>query len=90
MTYSEFGRRATENRSSGTDHGTAAPHFLLGGSIRGGLFGNDPDLENLDDGDLRFSLDYRSLYDFILARWFGLPSNRFSNYAEDWLYGLAT
>ena len=88
MTYSEFGRRATENRSSGTDHGTAAPHFLLGGSIRGGLFGDDPDLENLDDGDLRFSLDYRSLYDFILARWFGLPSNRFSNYAENWLYDL--
>lgn len=89
MTYSEFGRRATENQSSGTDHGTAAPHFLLGGSVRGGLFGEDPDLENLDDGDLRYSLDYRSLYDFILARWFGLPSNRFSNYAQSWLYDIS-
>ncbi|MAV47032.1 MAG: DUF1501 domain-containing protein [Alphaproteobacteria bacterium TMED89] len=88
MTYSEFGRRATENRSSGTDHGTAAPHFLLGGSIRGGLYGEDPDLENLEDGDLRYTLDYRSLYDLILARWFGLNQNRFSNHAEDWLYAL--
>jgi uncharacterized protein (DUF1501 family) len=89
MTYSEFGRRATENRSSGTDHGTAAPHFLLGGSIKGGLFGDDPDLENLDDGDLRYTLDYRSLYDFILAKWFDLPSNRFSGYAQNWLYDIS-
>lgn len=88
MTYSEFGRRATENRSRGTDHGTAAPHFLLGGSIRGGLYGEDPDLENLEDGDLRYTLDYRSLYDLILARWFGLNQNRFSHHAEDWLYAL--
>ena len=88
MTYSEFGRRATENRSRGTDHGTAAPHFLLSGSIRGGLYGQDPDLENLVDGDLSYTLDYRSLYDLVLSGWFGLPRNRFSSYAENWLYDI--
>ena len=88
MTYSEFGRRATENRSNGTDHGTAAPHFLMGGGVRGGIYGEDPDLERLEDGDLRYTLDYRSLYDLILARWFDLPENRFAGFAQPWLYSL--
>lgn len=54
-TYSEFGRRAAENRSAGTDHGTAAPHFVLGGKVRGGLKGEMPDLEKLVANDLIFT-----------------------------------
>ena len=50
MTYSEFGRRASENRSEGTDHGTAAPHFLIGGKIAGGFYGKQPSLSKLKDG----------------------------------------
>ena len=53
MTYSEFGRRAAENGSQGTDHGTAAPHFLIGGRVKGGMFGTQPSLTNLHNGDLQ-------------------------------------
>lgn len=62
MTYAEFGRRAQENRSAGTDHGTANVHFVVGGQVRGGLFGNVPNLQDLDSGNLRFSVDFRQLY----------------------------
>ena len=88
LTYSEFGRRATENYSRGTDHGTAAPHLLLGGRVRGGLFGRHPDLEDLEDGDLKYTLDYRSVYQRLLAGWFGLPDNRFSGFEDASLDGL--
>jgi len=88
LTYSEFGRRATENYSQGTDHGTAAPHLLLGGGVRGGLFGRHPDLEDLEDGDLKYTLDYRSVYQRLLAGWFGLPDNRFSGFEDASLDGL--
>ena len=62
MTYAEFGRRVAQNASGGTDHGTAAAHFLLGGRVRGGLYGQQPSLTALDGGDLRHSLDFRRLY----------------------------
>ena len=88
LTYSEFGRRATENYSQGTDHGTAAPHLLLGVGVRGGLFGRHPDLEDLEDGDLKYTLDYRSVYQRLLAGWFGLPDNRFSGFEDASLDGL--
>ena len=88
LTYSEFGRRATENYSQGTDHGTAAPHLLLGGGVRGGLFGRHPDLEDLEDGDLKYTLDYRSVYQRLLAGWFGLPDNRFSGFEDASLDGV--
>lgn len=55
-TYSEFGRRAGENKSAGTDHGTAAPHFVLGGKVKGGMVGTAPDLGKLQAGDLIHSL----------------------------------
>lgn len=74
MTYSEFGRRARENGSAGTDHGTAAPHFLLGGRVRGGLYGRQPPLDRLEDGDLRHTLDFRSLYATAARGWWGLPA----------------
>ena len=52
MTYSEFGRRARENQSRGTDHGAAAPHFVMGGRVKGGLWGTHPDLGHLENDDL--------------------------------------
>ena len=57
MTYSEFGRRAVENHSGGTDHGTAAPHFLMSGALEGGIWGAHPDLGALQEGDMQFTMD---------------------------------
>lgn len=71
-TYSEFGRRAGENGSSGTDHGTAAPHFVLGGRVRGGQHGRHPDLGALVNRDLVFTTDYRRLYATLRERWWNL------------------
>jgi uncharacterized protein (DUF1501 family) len=58
MTYSEFGRRVGENASHGTDHGTAAPHFVMSGRVRGGLYGMSPSLTDVQDGDLKHTTDY--------------------------------
>ena len=88
MTYSEFGRRAKENESGGTDHGTAAPHFLMSGSLEGGLWGIHPDLGNLKDGDVQFTTDYRVVYDKILSDWFGLEQNRFKDFRSKITDGL--
>ena len=72
MTVSEFGRRVGENGSSGTDHGTAAPWFLIGGGIQGGLHGAAPPLDILDPNEnLVVQTDYRSVYATILTDWFG-------------------
>jgi len=73
MTYSEFGRRVGENASAGTDHGTAAPHFFLGGSVKGGLYGSMPSLNDLQEGDLKYRVDYRSLYATVIRSWWGIP-----------------
>ena len=68
QTYSEFGRRVEGNASGGTDHGTAAPHFLLGGAVSGGIFGEQPSLTKLDsNGDLQFTTDFRNLYASLAA-----------------------
>lgn len=80
MTYSEFGRAAYENASKGTDHGTAAPHFLIGGGVQGGFYGKQPSLNNLEDGDMVFTTDYRSFYDTILGSWFSINNNKFSEF----------
>ncbi len=77
MTYSEFGRRAAQNASSGTDHGKAAPHFVLGGAVRGGLYGDPPRLTDLDAGDVAVTTDYRRLYNTVLTRWWSAPSQAF-------------
>ena len=71
MTYSEFGRRVGQNGSKGTDHGQAAPLFLFSSGLRGGLYGNGPNLNDLDGGNLRFEVDFRSVYGTILQDWFG-------------------
>ena len=73
LTFSEFGRRVEENGSNGTDHGTAAPLFLAGPAAEGGLYGPDPDLENLDRvGNLRHTTDFRQVYASVLERWLEL------------------
>ena len=67
MTFSEFGRRAKQNGSAGTDHGTAAPLFIIGNQVHGGLYGTSPSLDDLDaNGDLKFSADFRSVYAGVL------------------------
>lgn len=74
MTFSEFGRRVAENANSGTDHGTAAPMFLISGGVRPGLFGKHPSLSDLDNGDLKFNTDFRSVYATVLDKWLRAPS----------------
>jgi uncharacterized protein (DUF1501 family) len=74
MTFSEFGRRVAENASRGTDHGEAAPVFLIGGGVKGGLYGRHPDLGQLNAGNLAFTTDFRSVYATVLERWLGRPS----------------
>jgi uncharacterized protein (DUF1501 family) len=69
MAFSEFGRRVAENASGGTDHGTAGPLFLFGDRIRAGLHGAAPSLEDLDDGDLRHTVDFRAIYSELLGKW---------------------
>jgi uncharacterized protein (DUF1501 family) len=74
-TYAEFGRRARENQSGGTDHGTASAHLVLGGAVKGGLYGAAPALDRLDgNGNLPFAVDFRSYYATFLSRWWGIDS----------------
>lgn len=69
MTFSEFGRRVAENASGGTDHGAAAPMFLCGSPIQGGVLGELPDLNDLEDGDLKHQIDFRQVYAGVLRDW---------------------
>ena len=68
LAYSEFGRRVRANASQGTDHGTAGPVFVAGVSVRGGFYGEEPSLTNLDNGDLKFTTDFRDVYYELLKR----------------------
>ncbi len=69
MSFSEFGRRVGQNASAGTDHGTAAPMFLFGPMVQPGIIGEHPSLRDLDEGDLKFKIDFRTVYAGILAGW---------------------
>jgi len=74
MTFSEFGRRVKENGSHGTDHGTAQPQFMIGGSVSPGLYGSYPSLSSLDsNGNLNYNIDFRQTYASVLEDWFGIP-----------------
>jgi uncharacterized protein (DUF1501 family) len=75
MTFSEFGRRVAQNASNGTDHGTAMPLFVIGGGVKGGIYGDHPSLTDLDAGDLKFHTDFRSVYATVLERWLGRNSS---------------
>ena len=68
MAYSEFGRRVAANASQGTDHGTAGPVFVAGSSVKGGFYGDEPSLTDLDDGDLKVTTDFRDVYAELLGK----------------------
>ena len=74
MTFSEFGRRPSENDSRGTDHGTATPLFVMGAGVKGGLHGIAPSLRLRPNEDLAFTTDFRDVYATVLDRWLGCPS----------------
>ena len=83
MTYGEFGRRVAENGSRGTDHGTAAPHFLLGGRVRGGFYGEQPPLNDLERGNLKYRLHFRSLYATAARDWWKMETVPFNEPSLD-------
>ena len=76
MTFSEFGRRVAENANGGTDHGAAAPMFIVGDKVKAGLLGKYPSLapQDLFQGDIKFNMDFRSVYAGILEDWLKTPS----------------
>ncbi len=71
LAYSEFGRRVAANASQGTDHGTAGPVFIAGAPVRGGFYGEEPSLTDLDHGDLKSTTDFRDVYAELLSRTLG-------------------
>ncbi|WP_310779381.1 DUF1501 domain-containing protein [Mycobacterium sp. Z3061] len=68
LAYSEFGRRVAANASQGTDHGTAGPVFVAGAPVKGGFYGEEPSLTDLDHGDLKYTTDFRDIYHELLVR----------------------
>jgi uncharacterized protein (DUF1501 family) len=80
MTFSEFGRRVTQNASRGTDHGTANNLFLFGGNLKKkGIYNASPDLANLENGDLRFQVDFRQVYGTVLDKWLNVTHEQVLN-----------
>ena len=70
MTFSEFGRRVSQNASGGTDHGTANNMFLIGGGLKQkGLINPVADLNDLDEGDLKYKVDFKNVYATVLNNW---------------------
>ena len=76
MVFTEFGRRVHENASRGTDHGTATPMFVIGKHVKGGFYGRQPSLTDLDDGNLKMTTDFRSVYATMLKGWMGLEDTK--------------
>jgi uncharacterized protein (DUF1501 family) len=74
MTFSEFGRRVSENASGGTDHGKASCMFVAGGGVKGGLYGKYPSLTELSQGDLAHTVDFRNVYADVLGAWLKAPN----------------
>src|SRR5215470_2874550 len=75
IAFSEFGRRVEENANRGTDHGTAAPMFVVGGGVKGGMYGDHPSLTDLDYGNLKWHTDFRSVYATVLEGWLDVPAS---------------
>ena len=70
FTFSEFGRRVSQNASGGTDHGTANNMFFIGGGLKQkGLLNPLPDLQDLDEGDLKYKVDFKNVYASVLNKW---------------------
>ena len=74
MTYSEFGRRAASNASYGTDHGNAAPMLVFGTCLNPGIYGENPDLSNLQNNNIPMQHDYRQVFSSVVKDWFGATS----------------
>jgi len=75
VTYSEFGRKAQENSSHGTDHGLAAAHLVMGGAVKGGqIYGKAPSLTHLNNGSMQHTQDFRSVYSTLAQHWWKKPS----------------
>lgn len=75
MTYSEFGRRVQENHAKGTDHGTASVQLVMGGRVRGGIYGDTPRLTDLDsNGNMHHTVDFRRVYGTITQNWLQQPN----------------
>ena len=85
LAFSEFGRRAAENDSAGTDHGSSGPVFLAGKPVRGGLIGDTPDMSDLINGDLQILIDFRQVYATLLSNWLDVPSNMILRHAFETL-----
>ncbi|HVW12997.1 MAG TPA: DUF1501 domain-containing protein [Mucilaginibacter sp.] len=80
MTFSEFGRRVEQNASNGTDHGTASNVLLFGGKLKkAGIFNDAPNLEDLDNGDLKYQIDFRDVYATLLDKWLEVNNSQVLN-----------
>lgn len=76
LMFTEFGRRVQENASLGTDHGVASPMFMVGAQVKGGFYGKHPSLTDLDEGDLKMTTDFRSVYATMTKEWMGFDDTR--------------
>lgn len=80
LTFSEFGRRVEQNASNGTDHGTANNVFVFGGKLKKpGIYNEAPDLANLDNGDLKYKIDFREVYATVLDKWLDVNNSQILN-----------
>jgi uncharacterized protein (DUF1501 family) len=87
MTFTEFGRRAYSNDSFGTDHGKSTPVFLFGSGLKGGIYGDNPDLTDLDGGgNTKYAIDYRQAYTSVVMDWFGASEQSMGDtYFDPWV-----
>jgi uncharacterized protein (DUF1501 family) len=80
MTFSEFGRRVEQNASNGTDHGTANNILIYGGKLKkSGIYNSAPDLATLDQGDLKYEIDFRDVYATLLDKWLNINNSQVLN-----------
>lgn len=85
MTFTEFGRRAYSNASYGTDHGTSFPVLMFGSALKKGVIGNNVNLNDLDNGNMKYTVDYRQIYATLLIDWFGVSDKTLTDiYFNDW------
>jgi uncharacterized protein (DUF1501 family) len=83
--FSEFGRRVAENNGRGTDHGTAAPVYVIGSKVKGGVYGDHPSLTSLDAGDLKYNTDFRCIYATLLDKWMAADSKQILGQQFDYI-----
>jgi len=86
MTFSEFGRRVAQNASNGTDHGTANNMFFIGGDLKQkGIINDMPNLADLNEGDLKFQVDFKNVYATVLHKWLGADDKAILKKQYDYL-----